>query len=84
LIVIDTTRIESVRQVLEKRKDEILAAYRAVGVGIGKQKPTDPSYVIVVYLESRSDLPGGAVSIDGVPLKFEVTGPIRPLSQSGR
>ncbi len=75
----DTTDLESVRQVLAQHKDEILKTYQAVGVGIGKQNLSDKSYVISVYLRSLNDLPAGPVSVDGVPLKFEVTGQIKPL-----
>jgi hypothetical protein len=75
--MIDPTRLDDVRDVLNRRKDEILRTYRAVGTGIGKQQPSDASYVIVVYLESTSDLPPGPVAVEGVSLKFEVTGPFK-------
>jgi hypothetical protein len=38
--------------------------------------------VIVVYLESQDDRPSGAVAIEGVELKFVVTGAIRFLKRS--
>ena len=70
------TRLESVREILQRRKSEILETYRAIGVGIGKE---DDSYRIVVYLETPGDRTGKPVSVEGVPLKFVVTGPIKPL-----
>jgi hypothetical protein len=77
----DSTRIESAREVLARHKDEIMRTYQAVGVGLGKQSPTDQSYAIVVYLESARHRPQGPVSYEGIPVKFEVTGRIRPLGQ---
>ncbi len=73
----DAGDLERVRRVLAQRKAEIMRTYRAVGVGIGKRRPGDAYHVITVYLESRADLPPEPASIDGVPLKFEVTGPIQ-------
>jgi len=70
------TRLESVREILQRRKSEILETYRAIGVGIGKE---DDSYRIVVYLERPEDRTDTPVSVEGVPLKFVVTGPIKPL-----
>ncbi len=69
------TDLEYVRQVLERHRAEILAAYHGVGVGIGKETFSDAGYVITVYLETHRDQPVAATSIEGVPLKFIVTGP---------
>lgn len=76
----DATSLEAVRDVLRRNKEAILATYRAVGVGVGKPTPTEPAYVITVYLESADDLPAPR-SVEGVPLHFQVTGPIEPLDQ---
>jgi hypothetical protein len=70
------TRLESVREILQRRKSEILETYRAIGVGIGKE---NDSYQIVVYLETPENRTDEPVSVEGVPLKFVVTGPIKPL-----
>ncbi|WP_367140982.1 MULTISPECIES: hypothetical protein [Streptomyces] len=81
--------LDHVRRVLDRHKVHILATYRAVGVGIGvgtesgtgAGRATSPgaAYVITVYLQSSADLPQELVVLDGVPLRFTVTGPIRPL-----
>ncbi len=75
----DASNLDHVRQVLEQHREEILARYHAVGVGIGKFNLSDPGYVITVYLESASDRPTAPGSIEDVPLKFEVTGTFKPL-----
>jgi hypothetical protein len=79
--VTDTTHLDGVRQVFERRKGEILATYNAVGAGIGKE---EDSYTIVVYLATAKDRPEEPASVEGVPLRFVVTGPIRPLLQKAR
>lgn len=76
----DATSLEAVRTVLERNKDVILRTYRAVGVGIGKRAPSDRSYVLTVYLESADDLPEATQSVEAVPVQFQVTGRIQPLS----
>ena len=70
------TDLDYVRQVFERHRAEILAAYHGVGVGIGKESLSDAGYVITVYLESPNDRPVAAPSIEGVPLNFIVTGPL--------
>lgn len=75
----DTTDIESVRAILNRHKTAIMETYRASGVGIGKDDPKAKEYVLVVYLESKRDEPREAVAIEGVPLRFKVTGRFRPL-----
>jgi len=73
---------EHARGVLARHRDAITTRYRAVGTGIGKRSRDDPTAVIVVYLESQDDRPSGAVAIEGVELKFVVTGAIRFLKRS--
>jgi hypothetical protein len=68
---------ERVRAVLERHRESLKERYRALGTGIGKRSPQDPTLVIVVYLESERDRPADAQFVEDVPLKFEVTGPIR-------
>lgn len=76
----EPSSLEHAREVLRQRKEGILRTYKAIGVGIGKHEPQGKSYGIVVYLESEQELPKeGAISIEGVPLRFEVTGRIKPL-----
>jgi hypothetical protein len=70
----DPTKLDEVRDVLARNKSQIMSTYRAEGVGIGKEKPTDTSHVLVVYIASRGDLPKQPIAIEGVPLQFEVTG----------
>ncbi len=74
--------LERVRAVLDRYRDEIQTRYRAVGTGIGKRSREDPTYVIVVYLESERDRPSGSAFIEGISLKFEVTGRFRTLDES--
>jgi hypothetical protein len=76
----DPTRLEAVRDVLERHREDILRAFRATGVAIGKQDLKDASYVLVVYLASAADRPAHAEPIEGVPLKFVVTGTFKPLA----
>ena len=71
--------LQTVREVLARRKQEILSKYKAVGVGIGKEDPASPNHVIVVYLKSQENKPTEKVDFEGVPLKFEVTGELRPF-----
>lgn len=71
--------LDRVRSILGQHKADILATYRAVGVGIGKAAPPSTSYLITVYLQSSADLPKQPVSVEGVPLQFTATGPIQPL-----
>lgn len=71
----DPSDLESVKALFAERKSEILGRYNAVGGGIGRN---DNEYVITVYLRSKADMPAGLVRIDGVRLRFEITGEIRP------
>lgn len=49
-------------------------------MGIGKHNLSDASYVFVVYLASAADRPAHAGPIEGIPLKFVVTGTFKPLA----
>ncbi|QGV77053.1 hypothetical protein [Streptomyces ficellus] len=69
--------LERVRSTLNRHRTHLLETYRAVGVGIGQAAPSATSYCITVYLLSSADIPQEPVAIDGVPLRFEVTGPVR-------
>ena len=68
----DPSDLESVRALLGRNREKLMAQYRAHGVGVGR---ADERYGIVIYLDAPEDNPGEAVTLDGVPLKFEVTGP---------
>ena len=70
--------LEHVRAVLATQRHVIMDRYGAVGVGIGLD-PTGSSHVIKVYLPSAAQQPVEPVTIDGIPLAFLVTGPIRPF-----
>jgi hypothetical protein len=69
-------RLAHARETLRRRREELMGTYAAVGAGVGAGK--DGDYAIVVYLEAPREVPDGA-SVDGVPLRFEVTG--RPRVQ---
>jgi hypothetical protein len=66
--------LESVRAYLQANKETIIQNYKASGAGVGKQNLIDDSYVIVVYLQDNKNLPQEQVIVDGIPLKFVVTG----------
>ena len=72
----DAKNLEEVRAVFAKYRDDIIARYHASGAGVGRGD--DGGYAIVVYLES-GNASIAATPIEGVPLKFEVTGRFRPL-----
>lgn len=62
------------RAVKRARERALIAQYAATGLGIGKH---DDGYVLVVYLPApRPDI-AEPVFVDGVRLKFEVTGRFR-------
>jgi hypothetical protein len=71
--------LEAVREVLQRHRENIMQRYHASGVAIGKSDLGDDSYAIVVYLASAADRPSQAQSVEGVPLKFVVTGPFKLL-----
>lgn len=79
----DMQDLNHVRLVRQRYQEEILTRYHAVGMGIGKQPAPGSGYAIVVYLRSRHDLPESSIKVEGVPLRFEVTGVIEPLSPRG-
>ena len=68
----DPKNLESVREYFRTHKDEIIRKYHAEGAGVGKSG--DDRYLIVVYLKNKQDMPSEPVELDGIPLKFEVTG----------
>ena len=77
--------LERVTRVRERHDRKLLARPGVVGVGTGRAR-TDPrpspeadDYVIVVSVRSPRDLPRSPVVVEGVPVRFEVTGPIRAL-----
>jgi hypothetical protein len=69
--------LEFVREILDRRKKEILDLYGATGTGIGKDSEDNQSYVIVVYLPQKENKPQAPVTLEGIPLRFEVTGPFK-------
>ena len=68
----DPTKLEEVRQVMDRHKHAIIEQYGAEGAGIGKANPQSAEYVIVVYLRSPKNFP--EATVEGVRLVFEVTG----------
>lgn len=72
--MVDTKNLKEVSAYLEDHKDAIVQLYNAVGIGIGKLKPSDKSYILVVYLQDNQDLPALPVVLDNIPVKFVVTG----------
>ncbi len=71
--------LEEVRAVLDRQREAILARYGAQGVGIGRPAGRTTGYGLVVYLATAPEKPLADTEIEGVPLRFEVTGHFRPL-----
>jgi len=67
--------VEAVRRVLATRREEIVQRFHAIGTGIGRN---GSDHIITVYLKNERDRPREEVVVDGVSLKFEVTGEISP------
>lgn len=70
----DPKNLDDVRRVLQNNKDELMRRYDAAGVGIGKRDPKDDAYVITVLMKTSQNIPTEPVEVEGVPLKFDVTG----------
>ena len=66
--------LEGVRDVLARRKRELIERYKAEGAAIGKARPNDSMYVITIYVADRRSVPDGSLEVEGVPLKFVVSG----------
>jgi len=72
----DQQRLADAREALERHREELMRTYGAVGAGVGAG--ARDGYAIVLYLAEPRPVPDDA-SVDGVPLRFEVTG--RPRAQ---
>lgn len=68
--------LQSVRTLLARHRDELTARYGAVGLGVGRESLDDDEYFLVVYLPPSAEKPPGDVSIETVPVLFEITGRI--------
>lgn len=73
----DQQRLAHARGTLERHREKLMRTYGAVGAGVGAG--ARDGYAIVLYLPEPRPLPDDA-SVDGVPLRFEVTG--RPRTQA--
>lgn len=69
----DATNLDEVRKLLSEKKRELMDRYSAEGVAIGKDEDSN-AYALVVYLEKPQDSPKEPQELDGVPIKFKVTG----------
>lgn len=72
--MVDNSDLAGVRNYFKLHKQEIMQRYQAHGIAIGKKHPEDNAYVIVVYLDNGLAVPQGPITLDGIELKFEVTG----------
>jgi hypothetical protein len=79
----DSTNLKEVRNLLSEKKRELMDRYSAQGVAIGKDNPTDPDYVLVVYLEKAPDSPMEPQEVEGVPIRFKVTGRFKAQNLGG-
>jgi len=70
--------LDFVRKVLGRHREEILKSYDAAGVGIGAAEGREGQYAIVVYLKSADKRPNTPVLIEGISLRFVVTGEFKP------
>jgi hypothetical protein len=77
----DRATLEQARAALERHKSNLMESFGATGIGIGKDE-VDGGHVISVYLETGERFPSERVVVDGVPLRFVVTGPIKPLEET--
>ncbi|MET8091277.1 hypothetical protein [Micromonospora sp. NPDC005220] len=66
--------LEAVRAVLAAHRADLTRRYAAVGTGIGRPDPSGP-YVITIYVTDPASVPVTSESVDGVPLRFVLTGP---------
>lgn len=78
----NAANLEQVREVLRRRKDELLRRDGAVGVGVGRGEG-DQGYAIVVHLAHARFRPRDRVLVEDVPVRFEVTGNFTPLATRG-
>jgi hypothetical protein len=83
--------VASVEATLERRGDELRKRFeRLTAIGIGNAYGTpwpgsddEAAFLVVVYVERRADIPEGPHEVDGIPIRFKVTGPIgRPVKTS--
>lgn len=72
-----TKGLEVVREIFNRNKTDLLGQFNALGAGIGKIEPTDESYVITIYLADEDSIPKESIDIEGIPLKFVVSGRFR-------
>jgi hypothetical protein len=70
----DPRNLEDVKAVKRRHEADIIKRYQAIGMGIGK---VGAEYVFVVYLPAKRTDIKEPVLVEGVRLKFEVTGRIK-------
>ena len=73
----DQAQLAYAREALERHREKLMRTYGAVGAGVGAG--ASGGYAIVLYLAEPQPVPDDA-SVDGVPIRFEVTG--RPTTQA--
>ena len=66
--------LEQVRHIFKEDKKDIIKQFSAEGAGIGKD---NDNYVIVVYLKEKIPNDSKLKYWKQVPLKYEITGPIK-------
>lgn len=76
--MVDPRDLTAVRALLAQNRTALMKQYKAAGVGVGKH---GNGYAIVVYLNSADERPAGDITLEGVPLKFEITGPFKTVSR---
>lgn len=79
--MLNSTDLKAVRGVLARHKTALLSKYHATGIGVGKAEGAATGYVIVVYLDGKERKPAETVVVEGIPVRFEVTGSFYPLTR---
>lgn len=72
LTMADPANLEETRALFQAQRTALIKKYRAEGAGIGRSQ--SGQYEIVIYLAKPNDIPAQPVILDGVPIRFEVTG----------
>lgn len=76
----DTVTRRSIEQVLQANSDSLLARPGVVGTAIGL---CDGTPCIRIFVAESSVAAGLADSLEGYPVRVEVTGPYRPRGDTG-
>ncbi|MEO7177740.1 MAG: hypothetical protein ABIW83_02755 [Allosphingosinicella sp.] len=79
--MVDNRDLAAVREYFHANKAKLIECFGAVGAGIGREPAGESSgpYVIVLYLPHPSSKALDSMELEGIEVKFEVTGQFRKL-----